>query len=101
MAKDWMTEAAKEMHVESALGVRPYLGRERYREIIAKHCPLKPDTAYMPVPRCETCKHWRPYPPNAMSRPAGDCASITIYSEQGTRPFGTALDFGCVRWEGK
>lgn len=48
---------------------------------------FKPDVAYMPVPRCETCRHWQ------QGKHAGDyCRLLYI-----TIP----TDFGCVRWEVK
>ena len=64
---DWITEAATELasHFSFGSGRDSYVTDEQranvakhYAEIIVKHCPMAPDTAYMPVPRCKTCRHW-------------------------------------------
>lgn len=54
--------------------------------------------AYIPVPRCETCIHWkargiRRYCENRGLRLR---ASLTFISPLETEP-----DFGCVQWEAK
>lgn len=54
--------------------------------IIAKHCPFKPDVAYMPVPRCETCRYMDP----RVSLPL--CLKLNL---------AVTRDFGCVQWEMK
>lgn len=95
--EDWVTDAARELamlHDDEPVLVST-------RAVILKHCPFEPDVAYMPVPRCDGCRHWDPSPPNAYSRPSGVCKVVAIYTERGRLPLGTAEDFGCVRWEAK
>ena len=83
--KDWTAEAAREIDEmgssdESAGWVR---------DMIIKHCPFKPDVAYMPVPRCDSCKHWTPH-----GNGYGDCPTVQ-------NDHGTSADFGCTQWEAK
>jgi hypothetical protein len=60
-----------------------------YIEIIAKHCPMKPDTAYMEVPRCETCQYLR----RAEAHDdRGACDHLQLW---------VSTDFGCVAWKAK
>lgn len=50
--KDWILEAAEEIYDGKDSGVRVIV------EAISEHCPMTPDVAYMPVPRCDACRHW-------------------------------------------
>ncbi len=106
IVKDWAHEAADAIidgvDVPTGLGGRWRDGvREWIVGAIVDHCQMKQDTAYMPVPRCDSCAYWKPYPPDAYSRPAGECKSITIYFESGSKPFGTAADFRLRAVEGE
>jgi hypothetical protein len=67
IVKDWAQEAAKELasYFSFGAGRDSYVTDEQrqrvadsYRTIILKHCPMQPDVAYMPVPRCESCGHF-------------------------------------------
>jgi hypothetical protein len=75
---------------------------DRIRTIIFSHCPLEEGVAYMPVPRCETCKHYEAYPPHARypEDTQGSCnnENIKIVSDD---QFAVRPDFGCVQWEAK
>lgn len=56
----------------------------------------------LPVPRCETCKHWGP-----LVQPAyiwSNCELLStgsVVSTEGDEIIQTRADFGCVRWEAK
>ena len=58
--------------------------------IIKEHCPWKPDVAYMPVPRCDTCRHWERHASN------GVCSR---HSDKTREALCTEGDFGCVQWD--
>lgn len=55
VVKNWITEAASE--IADTYGKHPITDTDGYAQIIEKHCPFKRDMAYMPVPRCDQCKH--------------------------------------------
>lgn len=62
--------------------------RERGEQI---PCPFhKPDVAYMPVPRCETCHWW-----SRISDTRGECGQV-YQIDQSVPP-----NFGCVEWKEK
>lgn len=66
---------------------------------------IKPDTAYMEVPRCDTCRHWAEGycmkvdgsidGPVAYGK-ARACSATNVF-ESGRLE--TQPDFGCVQWE--
>jgi hypothetical protein len=87
--KDWMQAAAEEIGSEV---VHDHLidGIKTIRMIISKHSPFEPDTAYMPVPRCETCKHLD-----------GIYCEVLQSVPSGSRIPSEIKQFGCVRWEAK
>lgn len=58
-----------------------------------------PNTDYMPVPRCDQCRHWD----KGNVSVGGNyrtCVEPTISPEQ-MDEFMTRADFGCVQWEAK
>lgn len=64
-----------------------------------------PDTAYMPVPRCDQCKHWDTshVPPHHDATGTGYCNRMLepnskAYADMDDGVL-TAPDFGCVQWE--
>lgn len=80
--KDWIEAAAVE--IRSSTG---NIENTEINHIIEKHCPFKPDIAYMQVLHCETCAYYRSSP-----NIKGHCRYLSI----------TVLpDFGCIRWEAK
>jgi hypothetical protein len=110
--KDWIAEAAKELasHFSFGVGRDNYVTDEQrqgvanhYASIISKHCPLKPDTAYMPVPRCETCKHWERGVFEDSKEPShgGTCFNPELQAFGGGQTIETGEVFGCVQWEAK
>lgn len=59
----------------------------------------------MPVPRCDTCKHWDAYgsygPPElGICQQTGNDAKFSS-NESGGGEVETHNDFGCVQWEAK
>jgi hypothetical protein len=85
--KEWTLKAAIEIgQIVNAPGTFV----SRFQEIIAYHCPMKIDTVYMPVPRCETCKHWMAWE----SGQTGTCVGASGVED-------VDKDFGCVKWEAK
>lgn len=67
-------------------------------KLIEEMCPFEPDVVYMPVPRCDQCKHWE-----RIDESCGDCnlpedinskVWATMYDGIHTSP-----DFGCVEFE--
>jgi hypothetical protein len=115
IVKDWAQEAAKELasYFSFGPGRDSYVTDEQrqrvadsYRTIILKHCPMLPDTAYMPVPRCETCKHWDLDTVTSVN--TAECTLPTMVArvmydggEKINFRMRTQHDFGCVRWEAK
>jgi hypothetical protein len=93
----------------------------RTEEVLAV---FKEDVAYMPVPRCKTCAHWRDLP-DATADPVdrvvrshaddmrldGLCylnTTMFLHEDQARRKavayagrFFVARDFGCVQWKEK
>jgi hypothetical protein len=104
-SKDWIFEAAQEIS-DGIDGGWP----SGIADIIRKHFPFKDFTegvAYMPVPRCETCKHWEPIAPfndhgRCLMVDSGEkkmwASEAVNESYEGIE---TTLDFGCVQWEAK
>ena len=110
MMKDWMTEAAKEIDRHTG-GYMSSVDADDIRAIIAKRCPFESGVAYMPVPRCETCAHWRNDPhavSDSDSYNIGDCCATDSPEFDRLRAKGIKilfhqrpLGFGCVQWEAK
>ena len=57
---DWARAAADEIgdEVYETSGPGTGISSDEMVAIITKHCPMLPNVAYMPVPRCDSCKHW-------------------------------------------
>lgn len=105
--KDWAREVAKELasHFSFGSGRDSYVTDEQrqnvadnYAAIIVKHCPFKPNVAYMPVPRCETCAHYEKAP---FEDGIGQCRNEDLKLAPGERRMVIQEDFGCVQWEAK
>ena len=88
---------------------------------------FKPEVAYVPVPRCDQCAHWKPFeedlqparvggivehlkaynlwPAELVLTKLGDCKLSTAdESKMGAfdeLPVATHHDFGCVQWKAK
>jgi hypothetical protein len=60
---------------------------------------FKPDVAYMPVPRCDKCKHWYVRP--EYIEPHGACMADFISSDCNDYTIIVSADFGCVKWEAR
>ena len=100
MAKDWAETAARVIMLRYDLKRIAPQDTSVYglAEIIREHCPVKPDMAYMPVPRCETCKHWK------HRGIRNYCENPTLWLRASLTfvpPIETEGDFGCVQWEAK
>lgn len=95
-AKNWIFKAALEIAARAEDS--PPLRGKTVSAIIEAHCPFKPDVVYMPVPRCDECKHWHGPQKDANGRE--QCTEPTISPEQ-MDEFMTLPNFGCVRWEAK
>jgi hypothetical protein len=97
MALDWMTQAAQGIQRSRGLSNVPASEEvDRIRTIIFNHCPLEEGVAYMPVPRCETCKHWE------LSMPDKEKGNCHVYCNAvNFDVLLTHKDFGCVQWEAK
>lgn len=99
MTNDWTQKAAEEV-VEHIADTDNYIASE-IRAIIEKHVPFEPEVAYMPIPRCESCRRWTKHPPGAYPSPSGSCDVLRFTSPMGEWHMTTSPDFGCVRWEAK
>lgn len=105
VVKDWVADAAQEIDDGNALSTNTIAD---IQAIITKHCPMKPDIAYMPVPRCETCAYWRRFAgellPTRLER-VGTCQmSLDPPDRHNALVYGnleTEFDFGCVLWKAK
>lgn len=66
---------------------------------------MKPDTAYMPVPRCDKCKYWERGKILVTQQPSfgGVCGNhdLRAFGTSDSESIETAQDFGCVQWEAK
>ncbi len=91
---DWIGAAASEIRESTG-----DLANSEIREIISRHCPLAPDVAYMPVPRCDTCAHWTLRPEYV--EPHGACTAEEIGSDCNDYTIIVPADFGCVQWKSK
>lgn len=107
--KDWAEEAAREIidsDLDEGLGSRyranAVAEARDIRDIIVKHCPMKPEVAYMEVPRCATCKHW--YKGLGQHHDIGQClrpydSDSKVWPDR--NDLNTKASFGCVEWEKK
>lgn len=106
---DWILNAAREL--ANNFGFRAnhdsYVTNEQranvaknYAAIIQRHSPFQDGVAYMPVPRCDGCKHWEQYELENVGICLEARKSI-LCSTGGNTDFETKEDFGCVRWEKK
>lgn len=93
IVNDWTLAAAEELYAD----VDAELSLEQIRDIIVKHCPMKQDVAYMPVPRCEICAHWGSYLEEDGKR---ECTLSEVFRIEVGEIY-TPADFGCVRWQPK
>lgn len=110
---DWVIAAAREICL--TFGKTSYEGDEpnflvlnMVRGIIERYSPFKPDVAYMPVPRCDGCKHWSRW---IEGEPNGSCEltkdawqtenKAKFYAEGGYVRVDTEANFGCVQFEAK
>jgi hypothetical protein len=90
-------------------GVQPELSSlNMVRLLIEEECPFKDSVAYMPVPRCETCRHWdrNISEGTRVIEEQGRC--LMMYEGSKTKIWPeyrddimTSADFGCVQWEAK
>lgn len=73
--------------------------RQEIIAVIQAHCPMEPETAYMKVPRCDTCNWWRRHHAATMApiERFGDCR----YDGGSASIDSTREDFGCVQWKEK
>lgn len=97
-AKDWTTKAAEELTKNSLISAAGI------RQTIVEHCPLEPGVAYMPVPRCDLCKHWTRGTIPVIKKPSrgGVCQNPELQAfAEGHQTLETAEGFGCVQWEAK
>lgn len=99
VVKDWAIEAA----VDIIDYVKTGSTLEWVAERIHAHCPFKRDVAYMPVPHCESCAHWR-----HMHANQGGCGYANNGEDIERRLWAdmyddvvTSADFGCVQWKEK
>ena len=97
MALDWLTKAARE------IAASPHdLDEDEVRAVIVTHVPFQLDVAYMPVPRCDQCKHWKDA--EDTNDNIGTCTrewrpDALMWVAGGDTDFRTMANFGCVQWE--
>ncbi len=105
VVKDWTLDAAEEIFnnldeinliEEHRKGTVPWI-----KGIIVQHCPFKPDVAYMPVPRCETCAHWDNLATENKHHGACRLYEHDVYAPVSFSRMVTTENFGCVRWKEK
>lgn len=102
--KDWTIGLARAIHFIFDLKmVAPQdTSIPRLSLVIKEHCPFRPDVMYIPVPRCDSCKHWL----QTTGDSTGEC--LRPYEQLTTKLWAsmydrihTQPDFGCVQWETK
>lgn len=81
MALDWITKIVRQLKLPATVD------DQAVRAAILAHHPVPPDTAYMPVPRCETCAQW--VEPTEARRDLRWCRKLAMLTEPA---------FGCVEW---
>jgi len=103
---DWALAAAQDIGEGSE-----WDGDDTIVEKIKKHCPFKPDVAYMPVPRCDGCRHWDHECVTGVG--TAECFRPEMSAKVDVTPLNTGetininfqmrtkADFGCTLWEGK
>ncbi len=113
IVQDWMFKAAAEIAKACRMdeGAGPNI-----HTIIRSYSPFKQDVAYMPVPRCDSCRHWQKNPKFAI----GTC-NLTLFDETDgwqdrskARAIAvnqdedlemaileTTADFGCNQWSSR
>jgi hypothetical protein len=78
--------------------------RLHVREVLVACSPLEPDTAYMKVPRCDSCAWWTRGTIPVIDAPSvgGTCVNphLQVHAE-GAQAIETSEMFGCVQWEGR
>lgn len=104
MPEDWITEAAKEISHETGLVPPGKMEVDEVIEILHRHSPFKDGVAYMPVPRCNGCRHWNK--DNSYVDSTGECGLQNspegkVSSDCGDYTIYTTGDFGCVQFETK
>jgi hypothetical protein len=97
--EDWTLKAAKEIAMWFHGGNFDVIARN-IQQIIVRHSPLKPDTAYMEIPCCSSCKHWARGTTLVTNQPSrgGFCRNPELRAFSGQQILETAEDFGCVQW---
>lgn len=94
---DWIQTAARE--IANAINPTPFVVVQAYG-IIARHSPMKPNVAYMPVPRCVACIRWTRHTedPEIGVCSLRDAPDSKMWPEAHDAIY-TEPDFGCVQWE--
>jgi hypothetical protein len=105
--ENWASRAANEIIDKCDVPT----GGGRYRasvhawitSAIARYSPFKEDTAYMEIPRCDSCKHWARGTILVTNQPSrgGFCRNPELRAFGGQQILETAEDFGCMQWEKK
>lgn len=104
MTQDWLDNVAQEICYDAKLirydGTGGFVAEEKSMAIVkaafARFSPFRDGVAYMPVPRCDGCRHW--------GQPTGTVGVCTVLSrplEKSGKVYTTPGDFGCVKFEGK
>ena len=106
--KSWIADAAEEIYAASFEHVEAAISSDTVEEIIAKHSPFKVDVAYMPVPRCDSCRHWEPRGGEGTVVPLTGDGFCMRTQQQDSKMAAEMYDhiitdanFGCVQWEAK
>jgi hypothetical protein len=77
----------------------PKLGRWMRAEDV--NAMFEVGVAYMPVPRCETCKHWGPFTDGSGAKECRKVHALDTKIRAAYEELMVADDFGCVQWEAK
>jgi len=93
--KNWMREAAREIEAKLDIYGDVTGSEQEIGDIIAKYSNMKPDIAYMPIPRCETCMY---HSVLHDSKELQHCRYIRSYVPLHGL---SGEPFGCVAWKEK
>lgn len=121
LLNNWIVEAAEEIFHGGPHGEHHNASPEDIADAIVRHYPLKLDTLYMPVPRCDSCAHWlyvrdgrlqyeqgstnlgecRLLEHGNYARDLGISRKAIADASDDKASFVTQTSFGCVQWKEK
>ena len=105
MMTDWVRDAAEAIAGNPDCCDISSSSAEAMAEVIRKHNPAQPDVAYMPVPRCVSCRFWTREDEHTglchMNKTHFKRQTMWVDDDAAVGVIATSEDFGCVQWTAK